>query len=579
MLRSDYDLPTYPLGPTELASPSMQIDDSVEHDAPEVVADERTPRRPAGHLIALGAIVLFGAFLRSRGLQNHDLWYDDAWIALPTHSSFVDAMRLTISNPGFGAIARAWILLDPHSTLWALLLPFSVGCVAPVAFYWLGREMNFSRMWALGIALFIAVSPDPIQHAARFKSYSCELLFGAVLLALTQRYRRTRSTSDVVVFGIVAALGAVTAASIMIVALSCVAALIAEQCRHRRLTRSTLAVGGGLGLICLAVAIEVHRAVPQHLHEYWSDTHNMMTIPPTLNDVAATVATSTISYLHGAVGLPIGVADLASSTLTTSGVWWHAEVVLSVVAVAFMATVPLLQLLAGRRDLRLLPPATVLLAATAAWALGVYPLGTGRTDSFTYGAFVVLTCTGLRMLVDRRPRPLVARRAATALVCGGAVLLGIHFHAWCPRQDLRTIVAEVRSHATPLDLVIVSHRNAYTWALDDLTPTTIVVARSAPESASVGYYVASLDPAISFEGPTEPDAWAVAPPPGATRIWVITTTNLNLSPSLQRFTGPAAAESSGDDAVVALGLNGWKVRSVLHAPGEIAYLLTPRTSR
>ena len=556
----------------------MQIDAPVVPHVPDEAGDHRTPHRSSFHLVALGVIVLFGAILRSTALQGHDLWYDDAWIALPAHHSFADAIGLTISSPGFGALARTWILLDPHSTMWALLLPFSVGCAAPLAFYWLGREVHLSRAWALGMALFIAISPDPIQYSVRFKSYSCELLFGAVILALAQRSRRTRSTSDVVIFGIVAALGVVTAASIMIVVMGCGVALIVEQIRHRRLDRSTLAVGGGLGVLCLTVALIIHRAVPLQLHQSWSATHNMMTVPPTLGDVAATVATSTITYLHGAVGLPIGVANLASSTLTTSGVWWHTEVTLAVVVVALMVTVPFLQLIAGRSDLRLLPSAMIVLAATSAWALGVYPLGTGRTDSFTYGAVTVLVWTGMRALVDRRPLPLIARRAATVVVGCGAVLLGIHFHAWYPRQDLRAIVHEVRAEASPQDRIIVSHRNAYTWALDDLTRTSIVVAKDAPESASVGYYVASRDPEVSIEGPTEPDEWAVAPPRGATRIWVITTTNLNLSPSLQRFTGPKATRSSGDEAVVALGLNGWSVRSVLHAPGEIAYLFTPRTS-
>ena len=555
----------------------MLTADHPARDTSRSDADHPTGRRGSPHLIALTVIVLLGAALRSRGLQNHDLLYDDAWIALPAHHSFVDALRLTISSPGFGALAHVWILLDPHSTLWTLLLPFSVGCAAPVAFYWLGRELQFERSWALGMALFIAVSPDPIQYAARFKSYSCELLFGAVLLALTQRYRRTRSLGNLSVFGIVAALGSVTAASIMIVVVGCVVALILEQVRHRGVDRSLLAVGGSLGILCFLIAVVAHHAEPRDLHEFWSSTHTMMTLPPTLPGISATVSTSTISYLHGVLGLPIGVADLARSTLTTTGLWWHAEVALAVVLVGAMVGVPLLQFIAGRKDLRLLPSATVLSIAIGVWALGIYPLGGGRTDSFTYGSFAVLAFSGIRAIVARRSLPMVARRAIITVACLGTVLLGIHFQAWYPRQDLRTIVQEVRASGTPSDSLIVSHRNAYTWAVDDLTPTTIVVDKNAPESADVGYYVASIDPLVSFEGPTDPDAWAVTPPPGAKRIWVITTTNLNLSPSLQHFTGRSAATPSGDEAVVALGLNGWRVRSILHAPGEIAFLLTPGT--
>ena len=534
------------------------------------------PARPSSlHLAALGAIVLFGAILRSQALQNQDLWYDDAWIALPAHHSLIEATQLTISSPGFGALARLWILIDPHSTLWALLLPFTAGCAAPVAFYWLGREVKFNRSWSLAMALFIAVSPDAIEYSARFKAYSCELLFGAILLALAQRYRRSRAHRELWIFGIVAALGAVTAASIMIVVIACVTALAVEQMRHRRLDRSMVALGGVFGTLCLVIAAVVHRAVPQHLHDYWSNTHNMVTFPPTVANFSATVATSTITYLHGVVGLPISVADLASSTLTTSGPWWHTEVVLAVVLVAIVVTVPVLQLLAGRRDLRLLPSASVALFAIGAWAFGVYPLGSGRTDSFTYAAFAVLAFSSVHAVAAGRLVRLIPRRITTAVLCTAAVLLGVHFHAWYPHQDLRTIVHEVRAQALPNDLMIVSHRNAYTWALGDVTPTAIVVAKDAPESASVGYYVASLDPTVSFEGPAEPDPWAVSPPKGAERIWVITTTNLNLSPSLQRFRGAAAERSSGDEAVVALGLNGWKVRSILHARGEIAYLFTP----
>lgn len=538
--------------------------------------DDR-PSRRAVHpaLLVLAALTAFGAAVRAPGLTAKDLWYDDAWVALPAHRGLGSTLRLSMSAPGFGVLGKAWISVDPSSTTWSLLLPYLLACAVPVAVYAMGRTYRLSPWWSLGLASAVTVAPDAILYSTRFKPYSAEVLVSALLLTVTERFRLERSTRRLLAFTAVAVLGVALSAALIVVAVGCTAALVVGALRHRTLTSRVGVAAGVVTVACACVGVRDRASVPTHLHAFWTASHAMLAVPPHLSDLAATISTSSITYLHGALGLPIAVEDLASSTLVTSGAAWQVETILAVTLLVAGIAVPTLQLVVGRRDLRLLAPASVLAVAIAAWALGLFPFGTGRTDLYSYPAVGLLAAVALRVGVERWLQRRGLRVLAVVATAIAVVASGIHFRAWYPSQETRTIAQEVFAHRHPGDLLIVSHRNAYTWALDGLSHTTVVVARNSPESASVGYAIASTSPTVSIESPIAPSPLAVTPPSRATRIWVIATTDVNLSPSLERFRGAAGQRSSGGLSVMALGLNGWRVRLVLHAPGEIAYLLTP----
>ena len=151
-------------------------------------------RVTAAECVGVAALLALGAYSRAHGFSNLDLWFDDAWAAMPARVGLSAAIHMVLTAPGYGLAMRSWIRLDPVTTWWAQLPAFVLGLLAIPAVYALIRWLRNPRWVALGAAVVITVSPLAVQYATRVKEYPFDLLAACALLALAERARRAPSS-------------------------------------------------------------------------------------------------------------------------------------------------------------------------------------------------------------------------------------------------------------------------------------------------------------------------------------------------------------------------------------------------
>jgi len=132
----------------------------------------------------------FGAAIRAPGLTTQDLWFDDAWAALPAHVGIGDALRMVVTTPLYTLALRTWLIVGPHDTWYAQLPALFFGVAGIAAVYALVRAIGGSRPGASVAAAVLAVSPVAVTYSARVKEYPCDLLLACLVLWLAERWRR-----------------------------------------------------------------------------------------------------------------------------------------------------------------------------------------------------------------------------------------------------------------------------------------------------------------------------------------------------------------------------------------------------
>ncbi|MEI6736272.1 MAG: hypothetical protein WCL31_05040 [Actinomycetes bacterium] len=75
--------------------------------------------RPSLTRLSLPLIVLFGLWTRLGGFSSHQLWFDDAWVAVPAKVPLGEAVHMVNTTPLFSIFMRQWILWGPDATWWA----------------------------------------------------------------------------------------------------------------------------------------------------------------------------------------------------------------------------------------------------------------------------------------------------------------------------------------------------------------------------------------------------------------------------------------------------------------------------
>ena len=63
--------------------------------------------------VVLGLVTAFGAIIRFPGFSTTDLWYDDAWAAMPAKEPLGIARHMVVTTPGYTLFNREWILFHP----------------------------------------------------------------------------------------------------------------------------------------------------------------------------------------------------------------------------------------------------------------------------------------------------------------------------------------------------------------------------------------------------------------------------------------------------------------------------------
>ena len=567
------------------------------------MTDTGTTASP-GHLARRGvvpallvAITLAGAIVRSTGLSDAGLFYDDAWFALPARVGIGTALKMVVTTPGYTLLQSAWISMGPTGNLWPKVLPFVLGVLAAPAGYWLSRRLSLPRWAALVSAGLLAAAPAAIEYSVRVKEYEFDLLLGVLVLVVIEAARRRRTIAALVLLAVVSSASVAMSSSLIVVVVGAWAALLASAVIDRRRVGAVVATGAATAAFCGLLAAWIATHIPDRLTKFWVDTDRLVGKPFSTPHLLHTAGLTPGGLAHGFLGTPLPTGQFP----LTWQISHFAEIALLVLGVAELVLLalvvrpPLAAVIRRRTDdpaLALLAPALTLLAAGALWLVGVVPLGTGRTDLVLYPSIAVLVSAGLArlagLMADKVDLSGSARRSiSVGLACVVAVCgLGLSWHqrSWYPAQNLDQLRQRMGARLHPGDIEVVAGRNSFTWAFQGDSPFVVHVDRNDVRARTVGFWVTFPSPRVLEVQPTKLNLnplgateipGLTALPASAHRLWVFATTNLVLSPSAYKISGPTARAMTPIGVDPILRQAGWHQRhGRVHAAGVVAVLYT-----
>jgi hypothetical protein len=536
-------------------------------------------------VLILALILLVGAAVRVTGWTGGGLFFDDAWVALPARVPFGTATHMWLSAPGFTLVQREWDLLWPGNMHWVVALPLITGILAPAAAFWLGRILRFPDWIALTMAAFIAVEPCAIQYSVAVKSFEFEVIACVGLLALGELARRNRTTRSLVTL-MIASIGAVfvdSALSIVVIGVWLALALVAVLDERNRTV--TLFNGAVTGLVLLPVMFGVEQGIPPYDASTFRYLGTLVGPPYTAENLFTVFVKSGGGLAHGMFGTPIPYVLLPRIPDTVLGAFVVAVTVCEIallVVLGLPAVMACVRRRSGDPALRVLPSLFVVLVAIFAFLIGKVPLGDGRTDLLIVPAITVLLASGLQRLaafIRRRISggALTRLGVTAAAVAGvGACLLAWDLRSWYPTQDLTGLDRQIVRQMHPNDVFVVTFRNSYTWAYDQLTPFRVHFSATSDQSLGIGYWV-TFDSSHVLEQESPATAGMIPGlanlPPDHHRLWLIETTILNQTPSTLHPKGRSALLPYDTGAAGVLSQAGWHATSVtLRATGVLAIL-------
>ena len=341
---------------------------------PDKYAEGRT-------LFVIGLLLLcgLGCFWRFWGLDPPSLWLDDQWVAIVVSKmTWRQFIQLRPPVPiGFVAVLKllASFLSDPE---WPLQV-FPAACSIlqlPLLALLVVRATGRRSLGLLAAALLL-VNPTVGTYAVRVKPFASDSLITILILLaglpLLQRWTARRAVV-VAATGIVALLFSFTSAFVSLPLLNLAVARRLLQGKDKAVRWRAISIGlafnaAALLLYCVLLRGQSNDA----MKAFWADFF----LP--LESAGAAFA-----FLYSQVlGALIGGAF--------PGPGWFLAGLLLIPPCAILIREP-----ATRNSVMLFPLFYCSLAAAS--ALHVYPVGTGRTDIFSYPITLLLLCLGLHVL-------------------------------------------------------------------------------------------------------------------------------------------------------------------------------------
>jgi hypothetical protein len=459
----------------------------------------RTSRITVAEVVGIAGLLALGAYARAHGFTNLDLWFDDAWAAMPARVALSAAIHMVLTAPGYGLAMRSWIRLDPVTTWWAQLPAFVLGLLAIPAVYALVRWLRNPRWVAFAAAVVITISPVAVQYATRVKEYPFDLLAACALLALAERVRRAPSSGRLgaLAAGSVVALF-ISAGSVPVVAGAWLALLVAiggDRALRRPLAAWLVAtVLGGAAVWWVFL-----RTLPAVLTTNWR-RRGFLVDYRSLARAERSVSLIFGGFLHAVLAYPVPVAFYRGAP----GVHDAGALAVGVVLLGVSILVPIVASIRGRAVTAELASALTLAVAILLAVADRVPLGDGRTDEVLYPALLVCLAAGIRTVVPRvrgvgpsRPRRAAAAALAAALLAG-TVAFGVSHRAVYPTISLRGLAARLAPLERRGDVVFVDTFNSFGWCYYQLSPCTVQVGGTPvwpqgfrPVSRSPATFIAS----------------------------------------------------------------------------------------
>lgn len=371
-----------------------------------------------GYPAALGAVLLAGVLFRSWGVvlgTPLDLWADEAWwLTLAVQHNLA---QFSIRPVGYLWLVQHLARFDDPELM--LRLPSCLAAVGALACTgWAARRSFTARPLVVLAVALVALHPQLVVFAKEFKPYAVEVFVHAGLMAWALHGLRVRRLGVVFVAAALAALP--FCYNVLFLYPGLAAAFVAVHrpaplARWNR--RSTVIVVVALVVAALA-AVRLHGFASAALDAgaraaFWGDKYGVF---PRVDGLAATAGwyLSRTWHLLCWPGASLGWHPLATALAS------------SAVGIAAIAGAGIL-LARGRFAVFALLAGPTLLAAVAN-ALGYWPYGVFRTNTFLLPGLVLLVGHGLQALpwprVDRRMAPVLI---ATALAVAWPADLGRHF--------------------------------------------------------------------------------------------------------------------------------------------------------
>jgi len=466
--------------------------------------------------------VLFGLWTRLSGFSSHQLWFDDAWVAVPAKVPLSEAIHMVNTTPLFSIFMRQWILLGPDATWWAQIPAFVTGLIAIVAVYRLLKYFGSTETLSLLAALVIAASPVVIDYSTRLKQYNLDIIFACLILWLAEKWRRTPSLRGALTLALVSVLSLFTSASSIVIVSPVlgVAVLLAWREKARRLQVGALLalIGGGFffeWIVWLS-------ALSHGLYKGWRNRGYLLDTR-SFHQLVFSLQVMGSQFFHWMLDLPTGHKPKPGYPIT----------ILSLTISALVALF-LITLVAGtlwrylRRPLNRPEPlvtAALALAFSVALAFaGRSPFGGGRTDEVIYPALLLLMAALFTQLQPRISR--IVPQATRGLVAIGVVALlfiGVSNRARYPSIELKTTVAQMEAARQPGDVTVIDPWLGFTWAAANI-PTFTVSRQKFKIDWSQGFHINGNAQYVFSENYFSPSWVYPYLKDATTRLWYVAET-------------------------------------------------------
>ena len=439
------------------------------------------------------AALIVGGVVRWPGLSTTDLWFDDAWAAMPAREPIGTALHMVVTTPGYTLANRLVLQLNPEVTWWAQLPALIAGMLGIIAIAALLRHFGASRLViAIGTAI-VVLSPTTVTYSTRVKEYAFDFLLGAVLLYLADRVRIEVSRRTLSLFGAWSVLCAVTSFSTIVAVVGAWLAVGILAVFQPLVRRRILAAGSVTALLSAALVLPFAVNVPSVLNRNWK-RRGFLFDPSSLQSARHTLVVIFSGIPHGLLGVPVKV----SPTGTLAKLWALTLAVFAFAAITSVVVASVRRTLRGRPHLsRTTPAALVIAVAVLAVVGGRVPLGDGRTDEAIFPALIVLgalvagpfadlSATALRRLPKAE---LVVGVIGTAL----ALWFGAIHTARYPTIDLRSLSAKVATTTNGHDRIatVVDGFNAFGWGYYELSPTKVAFGLDHGHIWPQGFHIVS----------------------------------------------------------------------------------------
>ncbi|MHB0972067.1 MAG: hypothetical protein ACYC7A_21830 [Thermoanaerobaculia bacterium] len=372
---------------------------------------------------ALAAITALAARGLSAGLAPPSLWVDDLWPAvLAGKASLAEIFAIGAPvSPIFLLLLRAAHSLIPSGDLGYQLVAFVAGLAGIPLVSVVAHRATGSRWLGVAAAALLAANPLFLTYSLRVKQFTLEALAVALLLAIALR---EDGESKPILLCIVAALLTPLAFTTLFLSIPLCALVVLRQRRPAVLA----AWVSYAAVVAISYATLMAPRSNEALAAYWQNY-----------------------YLPGAGGLA-GAAERVAALFTNAFPAGFGYLALLAIPGAW-------HLARSRRDVTLAMIAMYgCLLATA--AAGRFPVGTGRTEIFTFPVTIVLTVAGAHWLTRRNARVEIAIAVACAVLF--VARAGLREVPYLETND-RAVVELANRHVPDGDAMVVYPFS--TWAV------------------------------------------------------------------------------------------------------------------